>query len=397
MKRRDGGSPARALFLAPEAPYPLHGGGAIRSASLLEYLATRYEVDVIVFREPGASDPCSAFPDRITRSVHVIDLPFHRKDVFSRSLRAAARMARGIPPLNDRFGGFAAHVAALVRNRRYDIGVIEHFWCAPYWRQLAPACGMLVLNLHNIESVLHERCARGEPPHIRSAHRMFHAAARKMEREWLPRFDLLLAASDCDAALVRDIAPESKVIVYPNALPDGPSPQSPEEDVVAFSGNLAYHPNVSAVRFFAAEIWPLLRERWPGLLWRLIGRNPEAVWKHTRADTRIQTTGPVPDAVRELASAKVVVAPLLAGSGTRLKILEAWAAGRAVVATAIGAEGLPARHGENLLLADDPRDFAGAVSSLLESSELRERLGRAGRVLFEREFTWRSAWLRLDL
>ena len=117
----------------------------------------------------------------------------------------------------------------------------------------------------------------------------------------------------------------------------------------------------------------------------------------TAGDARIEVTGPVPDALPEIARAKVAVAPLLAASGTRLKILEAWAAGVAVVSTSIGAEGLNARDGEHLLLADDAASFAGAIDRLLRDPELRHKLGNAGRTLFESEFTWDAAWSRLDL
>jgi glycosyltransferase involved in cell wall biosynthesis len=105
----------------------------------------------------------------------------------------------------------------------------------------------------------------------------------------------------------------------------------------------------------------------------------------------------VDDAVRELARARVAVVPLLAGSGTRFKILEAWSAGLPVVSTTIGAEGLPARDGENLLLADGGPAFADAVTRVLEDTNLRRQLGQAGRALLEKEFTWDSAWEKLDL
>jgi polysaccharide biosynthesis protein PslH len=186
-------------------------------------------------------------------------------------------------------------------------------------------------------------------------------------------------------------------VVYPNALPMAPCLRPEKQDVVVFSGNLEYHPNIMAVRFFRREIWPLLRARWPDLVWRLVGKNAHAVRRFTEGDPRIQVTGPVADAIVELAPAKVAVAPLLAGSGTRLKILEAWAAGCAVVSTSLGAEGLDARDGEHLFLADDAAGFAGAVSKLLESAELRVRVAAAGRELYERCYTWQAAWARLDL
>jgi len=121
------------------------------------------------------------------------------------------------------------------------------------------------------------------------------------------------------------------------------------------------------------------------------------VRKQTKVDARIEVSGAVLNAVEELAGAKVVVIPLLAGSGTRFKLIEAWAAGRAVVSTRVGAEGLPARHGENLLLADDAHSFAEAVWLLLTDPDLRRQLGQAGRRLFETEFTWDRAWTKLDL
>jgi glycosyltransferase involved in cell wall biosynthesis len=139
-----------------------------------------------------------------------------------------------------------------------------------------------------------------------------------------------------------------------------------------------------------------LRERWPELVWRLVGKNAAAVRPFTTGDPRIEVSGEVKDAVRELARAQVAVVPLLAGSGTRLKILEAWAAGTPVVSTSVGAEGLAARDGEQILLADGPAAFAEAVSRLLACKEMRDRVGKAGRLLMEKEFTWEIAWQNLE-
>jgi glycosyltransferase involved in cell wall biosynthesis len=386
-----------ALLLVPEAPYPMHGGGAMRSASVLAYLAQRYEVDVVVFREPGAPDPAMLFPAGLAREIHVLDLPFHRRDRISQAVRNLGRLAREVPPLTDRFSGFGVPISAFVRGRRYEVAVIEHFWCAPYWEQIAPVSRRTVLDLHNIESVLHARCARSQNGRQGLAHSIFQRAARELEAAWLPRYEEALTASSEDAEIARAIAPGIKVTVYPNAIPFVPLPAAVERDVVAFSGNLEYHPNVSAVRYFRNEIWPVLRERWPSLVWRLIGKNPGAVRQHTNGDPRIELSGPVKSGIDELAAAKVVVVPLLAGSGTRFKVIEAWAAGRAVVSTTIGAEGLPARHGENLLIADDACRFGDSVSQLLTSPALRARLGETGRALFESELTWEAAWQKLNL
>jgi glycosyltransferase involved in cell wall biosynthesis len=384
-------------MLAPEAPFPLAGGGALRTASLLHYLARRYVVDLIVFRQPGAADPRKDLPAGLVRRVVVIDLPANRRSAAARALRNAVRMARAVPPLVDRFSGFEDQIAQAVAGRRYCVGVIEHSWCAPYGGQLAKVCEKTVLNLHNIESVLHERCARTEGAPAGLAHKVFREASLKLEREWLPRFSCVLATSDTDAERARAIAPAARVSVYPNAVPSIPLPDRIRENAIVFSGNMEYHPNRSAVRYFRHEIWPLLRARWPGLVWRLVGKNATAVRPFTGGDPRIEVRGEVESAVSELALAQVAVVPLLAGSGTRLKILEAWAAGTPVVSTVLGAEGLPARDGENLLLAEGPVAFAEAVTRLLACKELRTSLGMAGRLLMEQEFTWEVAWKNLEL
>jgi polysaccharide biosynthesis protein PslH len=367
----------------------------MRSASLLKFLAHHYAVDIITFREPRAADPRLHIPPGLARNVHVIDLPPHARHKLARAARNAGRLVRGVPPLMDRFAGFGDQVAAATRGQRYDLAVIEHFWCAPYWEQAAAVSDATVLDLHNIESVLHQRCAETGTGTQAVAHRAFRNFCRELETEWLPKFTFLLAASDRDANLLRDISPDSKVTVYPNSIPLAAAPARREEDMIVFSGNLEYHPNVDAVRYFRREIWPDLRNRWPGLVWRLVGKNPQAVAKITSGDERIELSGPVDDAIQELARAKVAIVPLLAGSGTRVKIIEAWAAGVPVVSTSIGAEGLPVRAGEHLLLADDPQAFAEAVTHLLANPSLRDRIGRAGRYLFECEFTWEAAWKTL--
>jgi polysaccharide biosynthesis protein PslH len=385
------------LVLAPEAPYPLVGGGALRTASLIQYLARTHPIDLILFRQPGAPDPAAQLPAGLIRRVSVIQLPPTGRGQTARAVRNTARMVRRVPPLVDRFAGFQREVAQAIGDARYEIGLIEHSWCAPYWEQIAPACQRTVLDLHNIESTLHARCAAFESPATAFAHRIFCDASLALERTWLPRFSQVLTTSPSDAETARAIAPAAHVAVYPNALPWIPQPERADEEVAVFSGNMEYHPNVSAVRFFRTEVWPHLRQRWPALVWRLVGKNPSAVSRFTSGDPRIEVTGEVDDAVRELARARVAVVPLLAGSGTRFKILEAWSAGVPVVSTSIGAEGLPALDGENLLIADGGSAFAAAVTRVLESAHLRRELGQAGRIVQEQEFTWDVAWKKLNL
>jgi glycosyltransferase involved in cell wall biosynthesis len=250
--------------------------------------------------------------------------------------------------------------------------------------------------LHNIESAWHYSMAASGNALEAAGHRRFAKASSALEDTWLQRFDSLLVTSCDDARLVEGVPPETGIVVYPNALPEMPCPPRPEKAEIVFSANLEYPPNIAAVQFFQRRIWPALRERWPELNWNIIGRCPQRVQALVSGDPRIQVTGSVEHAVPLLAQAQVAVVPVLAGSGTRFKILEAWAAGTPVVSTTLGAQGLEGRDQEHLLLADDPDSFATAVSRLLASAPERARIGAAGRKLYEARYTWPVAWKALD-
>jgi len=366
----------------------------MRTASLCAFLASRYRLHVVTF---AVGDPPPT-PAPAADRWDWVRLPVHRRDLAARSIRNASRLARGVLPLSDRFSqpDSLSQVARAIAGRRYEVAVVEHFWCASYHDLLAGQAACVVMDMHNIESALHARCASSDRFPGRWAHRLFARVAVRAEREWLPRFDLVLVASDADRDRLRSLEPGARVAVYPNALPRRLPDPVEEDHCVAFSGNLEYHPNVAAVRYFAREVWPALRQQDPRLRWRLIGKNEWAVRRWTAADPRIETTGAVDDPLRELARARVVVAPLLAGSGTRIKILEAWAAGRAVVSTHLGAEGLPARDGENLLLADTPAGILEAVTRLLGDRDLRRRLGEAGRAVVDQQLCWPVVWQGLE-
>jgi glycosyltransferase involved in cell wall biosynthesis len=390
------GKKPRALFLSAEAPYPAIGGGPLRSASLLEYLARSYSVHAIVFREVGDPDPGLAIPPGRVDHLDTIELPYHSKRPAARAIRNALRFLRNRPPLVDRFSGATRQLTTFLTGEQYEIAIIEHFWCAPYLEQVRSHANRVILDLHNIESVWHRSLADAESGLRRRALRRFATASVALERIWLPQFDSILAASTTDAEFARSLAPGATVFIYPNSLPEISQPPRIDRQEIVFSGNLEYPPNISAVRFFRDSIWPTLELRWPELKWRIVGKNPSAIRLLVTGHPRISVTGPVEDAVAVLAECQIAVIPLLAGSGTRVKILEAWAAGIPVVSTTLGAEGLHCANEEHLLIADDPCRFSDAVSRLLSSPQDRLRIGLAGRRLFEERYTWPAAWKNLD-
>jgi glycosyltransferase involved in cell wall biosynthesis len=365
------------------------GGGALRTASILNYLAGRYSLDLVLFREGRSWDPSAALPKDLAERILVVDLPVHSRGFPARLIRNAGRLLRGAPPLIDRFAGYETRIEPFLRGHEYDLAVIEHFWCAPYEPLLRRCARRVTLNLHNIESRLHERYGAAEGGVQALAHSRFASAYARLERRWIPRFDGVLVPSEGDALW-------PNAAVYPNALPFMEAPARQERERIIFTGNLAYHPNVQAVRWFASEVWPGLAARHPSLEWRLAGKNEEAVRGLVAHLPRVHLTGMIEDSMAELAAARVAVVPLLSGSGTRLKILEAWASGTPVVSTPIGAEGLGGEGELPLVLASDAAGFARAIEALLADESGRRGLAGRGRRYWEQRFTWQAAWKALE-
>ena len=173
-------------------------------------------------------------------------------------------------------------------------------------------------------------------------------------------------------------------------------PPKTDEQVIVFSGNMEYHPNLSAVRFFARQVWPRLRKRWPLLVWRLVGKTPHAVEKLVAGDPRIELSG-AGGGCRGRTGAGAGSGGPVAGRQRHAVQDPGGLGGGVAGGFDFHRRGrLPARDGEHLLLADTAAAFADAVSRLLTCKDLRMTVGNSGRSLLEKEFTWDSAWAGLD-
>jgi glycosyltransferase involved in cell wall biosynthesis len=291
----------------------------------------------------------------------------------------------------------AHHARGLLRGWRPDVVSVEHDWAAAWHREL-PAHVPRVLTLHNLSWRYYSaRAAAGGG--LRA--RLLEVEARRFlrfDRRHLAAYDLLVAMSDDDRQAVRE-ASVVRCETVPNgvdttALRPAPAVVGPEP-LLLFTGTLSYPPNAEGARWLVREIWPLVRARVPRAGLRIVGPNPPAELTALREDG-VTVTGRVPDVAPHFAEASVVVVPIRSGAGTRLKVLDALAAGRPIVSTAAGAEGLAVRDGEHLLLAEGAEAFAAAVVRLLEDPGLRDRLAAEGRRLVEREYDWRALGERLE-
>jgi glycosyltransferase involved in cell wall biosynthesis len=204
------------------------------------------------------------------------------------------------------------------------------------------------------------------------------------EQSVVGKFHHIIAVSEHDRHLMSKWTDSARITVVPTGVDlqqyrPGPS-SATSEPLVLFVGAMDWEPNIDAVEYFCHEIWPTIQARVPAARFRIVGRDPvRRVQK--LASSSVEVTGAVPSVVDHLRESAVVVVPLRVGSGTRLKIYEAMAAGKAVVSTSVGAEGLDVHHDQDILLADEPDAFARSVTMLLQDVELRRRYERAAAAL----------------
>jgi sugar transferase (PEP-CTERM/EpsH1 system associated) len=259
--------------------------------------------------------------------------------------------------------------------------------------------GLYVVNEHNIEYELLYRFYRQERSVPRKLFNWLeYVKLRRAEHRAWQRADLCVLTSDREQELLRRALPEKPTCVVPNGVDVEyfrPTGADPDPNRIVFTGLMRYRPNADAAVYFVDEILPRIRRVRPEVTLFIVGAGaPDEVTR--LAGPNVIVTDAVPDVRPYVEQAGAVVVPLRIGSGTRLKILEGLAMGKAVVTTTLGCEGLDARDGEHLLVADAPDAFAAGVLRVLDDRALAGRLGTSGRALVEAEYSWASAVQRLE-
>lgn len=384
----------RILFLSPRQCWPPRSGAKLREYYFARALGQQADLTHLHFTEPGAAPLSQA------------DLPFCRNVIAVPKPRGytAWNIARGLigrwplPVRNYTSDEMAAALFHAAYGQRYDLVHLDSIHMAAYLEPLAEAMGAttrIVYNWHNIESELMRRYQAGAGSVIR---RLYSAVtARKMER--LERSTLRSAfghvvCSERERQKLHRMAPAARVAVVPNGVDtayfaDTKAPAASRNRIV-FVGLMNYHSNVEAAVAFTREVWPGLRSRLPGCVLTLVGATPDPAVLALRDVASVEVTGTVPDVRPYYREALAAIVPLRTGGGTRLKILEAMAAGVPVVSSAIGAEGLDVAPGENILLADpaDPDAWVRKLAGLAESESCRRQLTACARHLVRERYDW---------
>lgn len=382
----------KILAITSKSPYPLHEGRALRTYNLLREMARRHEVHLASYIQ---TDEDAGGIDHMRGICPVVrGVPLYRehprRDTAADALRELASAAP-LPIVKYDTTAMRRVLAQLLAQHRYDLVHLDilHVAC------LADALGGLptVLNQHNVEAMILERRAQQDPRPLARMYLRYQARKmRHFETQACRRATQVVAVSQADADVLAQWTGRQDITVVPNGVDTGffqPFVQAPQTAELVYVGGFTWFPNEDAVQSFVAQTLPLIAQQVPEVRLTVVGKNPDsASVRALAAHPRVRLLGMVDDIRPHVAEAAVYVVPLRIGGGTRLKILDALAMGKAIVSTSIGCEGLAVTPGLDIEVADDPQAFATSVVMLLRDPQRAQQLGKAGRVLVERRYEW---------
>jgi polysaccharide biosynthesis protein PslH len=394
----------RVLHLTPELPqWPGGTGGATRQFHLLRRLVELgHDVSVAA---PATLEQVTRINDLEAAGLRTVISP-RPASRWTETLGALPReptllprsltrpvLAWQVSVFWHRLRPLALHAAAELRP---DVISVEHDHASAWIRDL-PGRAPAVLTLQNVGwEYYRSRAAAAREP-VKRALAVEARRFRRFDVRYAGDYDTLVAVSDDDAEALRFLGRPVEVVpngVSPSEIPAQPLPA--DSGALLFTGTMAYPPNAEGILWFAREVWPRIRAAQPGVSLSVVGRDPPPAVRRLADDPGIEVSGTVADVRPYFQRATAVVAPVLSGGGTRLKLLEAWSARRAVVATTQAAAGLAFEPGRHALIEDRPDRFADATLKVLREPETRDRLADEGRRLVERLYDWRSLGERFE-
>lgn len=388
--------PMRVLWLNANLLLPLDKGGKLRTWHLMRHLAARHDVTYMSFAQPEELEAHGAGMREVCS--RLVTVPRHESP--KGSLRFYGRVARHLfDPVpyavsQYRSAAYRREVDALLDTGIFDRIVCDFLVPAVNLRTARPCPAALFT--HNVESEIWRRHADTTDSPVRKL--LFRQQFNRMlafEGRTLSQFERVLAVSDADRDTFHRLYPQglnAPVSVIPTGVDTAFfAPTSTDAGTTAhlvFVGSMDWLPNEDAMVYFCDEILPLIQAQVPGVTLSIVGRAPTAAVTRLARPGAVEVTGRVDDVRPAMGAASVVIVPLRIGGGTRLKIFEAMAAGKAVVSTTVGAEGLPCEPGRHLLLADGPEAFAASVVALLRDPDRRRAIERQARQLVTDRYDW---------
>ncbi|MGA8507998.1 MAG: glycosyltransferase family 4 protein [Candidatus Sulfotelmatobacter sp.] len=382
----------KILWVKAGGLVPPDSGGRIRSYNILRELARQHSVTFFSFYAAHQGDLHADLKKVFDRVVCVplgLPAPKSLAEMLDYGIRLPSSQPYGItkycrPEVRRR-------LRALLKQVTYDVilcdfmaaaGVIPWDWPTPK-----------VLFTHNVEATIWRRHYEVATNPLWKAISWWEWRKMKAAEQWYLRLaDRVLTVSETDRDAFSSFLDLGKLAVIPTGVDVDyfqPTPAKEIANSLVFTGSMDWIPNEDAIVYFVDAILPLIKQQCPEVSLEVVGRSPSRKLQAlAEKEKSVRLTGWVEDIRPFVARGAACIVPLRIGGGTRLKIFEAMAMGKAVISTSVGAEGLPVRSGENILLADTPSDFAESVISLLRDPNLRQRLGTAARALVQESYSW---------
>lgn len=388
----------KILWISHILPYPPKGGVLQRSYNLIKEVAKENEAYLFAFNQkawlPTKEDIIKAKKEfeRFCKKVEIFELPSDKSKAAWYSLVLKSFFSKDGYTINwTKSKIMAKKIKEFLAVNHIDLIHCDTIGLAEYVKDVKGV--PKVLNHHNIESHMILRRAKKEKNLFKKIYFLQEAIkVKKYEKQVCPNFDMNLVVSDLDKKRLLNIAPSSKIAVIPNGVDINyfkPLNSKIKKHNIVFAGRMDAYPNEDAVIWFLKEIWPLLKKEVPDVTFTIAGRNPTPrIKKFAKNDPSILITGYVDDIRPFIAQAEVYICPIRDGGGTKLKLLDAMAMGKAIVTTTIGAEGLEVIHKKHILIADNSISFVSKILMLFENSELRIYLGNNSRELVKNEYSW---------
>lgn len=396
------------LILTPQLPFPAHQGTSLRNFHIIRGLADDNRITLLSYVD---SDDGQGPPRQLADLCEqIVTVPAPTRSI-NRRLWQLISSRQPDMALRLHSAEFSAALETLLRKQNIDIVQIEGIelaWTIPTIRNTIPDLPV-VYDAHNAEALLQSRSGVADRGKVQrwpaAAYSQLQSSRLASYETWVCNIvDRVLAVSEADGAALQGLAGDKikPITVIPNSIDVAAYYSTAEKTVdrqyqfdIVFSGKMDYRPNVDAVLWFAENVWPLIKREIPDVTWAIVGQRPHARLARLEQMPDVTITGWVQETKPYLFGAKVFVMPFRVGSGTRLKLIEAFAAGRAVVSTRVGVEGFAVEDGRHLLLSDSAEGFANKTVALLADSEQRDFLGDQG-LPFAKKYDWRVVVPRIQ-
>lgn len=393
----------KILWISQLVPYPPKSGVLLRAYNLVKELSKYHEVHLLAFNQRGLIEPyfenyetgseiCMQEMQKHCKRTRFFDCPTDKSpnaQVQYALLSLISKAPYNMAWLWDK--NFDRCVKEWHAQESYDLIHCDTISLAPYINGIVGP--KFSLDHHNVESHMLIRRSRLESNILKKI--FFYQEGLRLkqyEKRYCPKFDTNITCSSLDIERLEHFIQNANFKEIPNGVDTGffkPASNEPEQANFIFIGTLDWYPNTRAVRYIAKELWPKIKTRFPQAVMNIIGsKPPQDLVELSQRETNFNVHGFVDSLTSHLAQATIYLCPIDDGGGTKLKLLDAFSSGKAVVAHEVACEGLKTSNGKNVLIANTPDEYINCIQSLLENPEKRATLEKNARTHAENNFSF---------